>query len=321
MRPLGSRRRQGLGLLALVGSGAAGCGGGCSGREHVDPSRPAEAGVAAMGSSACHTGWPMPNAPSSGLPNLQSYDTSASGAVLDRVTGLLWQEAVDPNGYSWSGAAAYCDRLGLVGYHDWRLPSVVELVSIVDVGRADPAIDPVAFPATPSLPFWSSQTDVGNSGLGWYVYFKNGGAYGGNDVSDPQRVRCVRGPVVRKSGGPSCYVVASGVVSDTNTSLAWQQATEPGSYAWSDARSHCAGLRSNGGGWRLPSMNELMTLVDLTRVDPAIDPSAFPDMVSDFFWSSSPAAAPPGTAWGVSFSKGSAGASLVANAYRVRCVR
>src|SRR5215471_9261180 len=43
------------------------------------------------------TAWPMPNPPSTGLPNPASYDTSVSGVVHDRVTGLDWQSVVDPS--------------------------------------------------------------------------------------------------------------------------------------------------------------------------------------------------------------------------------
>lgn len=236
--------------------------------------------------------------------------------MIDRVTGLVWQQAVDQNAYDWSSAGAYCDHLVLAGYDDWRLPSVIELVSIVDVTRADPAIRVDAFPDTPSFPFWSSQLDLGNSGLGWYVYFKNGGAYGGNDVVDPQRVRCVRSP---GKSAPSGYVIANDGVYDPNTKLTWQRGAGPASYAWAAAQARCAAADPVGT-WRLPSVNELLTLVDLALVDPAIDPAAFPDTPSDFFWSSSPSLAPTGTAWGVNFNRGSAGASLTASASRVRCV-
>jgi hypothetical protein len=307
--------------LALVGSGASVCGGCVRGAGYLDLARSSDGGDAAIGGPACHTDWPMPNPPSSGLPNPQSYDAGISGVVLDRVTGLSWQQVVDPNSYTKSSANAYCGALMLAGYGDWRLPSVLELMSIVDMTQVSPAIDAVAFPNTPPLPFWSSQNEVGNSGLGWYVYFKNGGAYGGNDVSDPQRVRCVRGPIPPADDGSNCFVVANGAAYDIHTKLMWQQAIDPSSYAWMDAQSYCATLGSSATGWRLPSVEELLTLVDLTRVDPAIDTTVFPGTGSDFFWSSSADVGSPGTAWGVSFNSGSAGASPVANASRVRCVR
>jgi hypothetical protein len=64
------------------------------------------------------------------------------------------------------------------------------------------------------------------------------------------------------------YTVAGAVVTDTKTKLVWQQKTAmPGKRA--DAIAYCAGL---GTAWRIPTMKELMTLVDDSRTRPAIDP-------------------------------------------------
>lgn len=315
MRSLKAGRYDAIAALVV----AVGVAAGTSCKAASDGPSAADGGGAGMG-VACLAAWPMPNTPSSGLPNPQAYDARVPGAILDRVTGLLWQQAVDPGSYDWAAANRYCGSLTLAGHHDWRLPSLVELVSIVDLARADPAIDSAAFPATPSLPFWSSQTIAGNSGLAWYVYFKNGGAYAGNDVSDPQRIRCVSG-AVPSARAPSCFVSSAATVYDPHTKLTWQRAVDSGSFTSVDAQRYCAALDAAGGGWRLPSLKELMTLVDVTRVDPAIDTGAFPATPSEFFWSSTPSLTPAGAAWGTNFNAGSAGASLAASMGRARCVR
>jgi hypothetical protein len=64
------------------------------------------------------------------------------------------------------------------------------------------------------------------------------------------------------------YTVAGGVVTDTKTNLLWQQ-TPATPRKRADAVAYCAGL---GTGWRIPTMKELMTLVDDSRTRPAIDP-------------------------------------------------
>ena len=79
--------------------------------------------------------WPMPNPPSTGLPNAASYDTaSTSGVVKDQVTGLWWQQTLgdNPSGQSWSAAGGYCAALALGGHNDWRVPTRIELVSLLD---------------------------------------------------------------------------------------------------------------------------------------------------------------------------------------------
>ncbi len=93
--------------------------------------------------------------------------------VTDNVTGLVWQGS-DAGTHTWQDALTYCDGLDWGGYTDWYLPDEYELQSIVDYGRMNPSIDPVAFPGTPSNWFWTSSSYAGDSSYAWYVYFNNG---------------------------------------------------------------------------------------------------------------------------------------------------
>src|SRR5687768_6597817 len=86
------------------------------------------------------------------------YEDRGNGTVLDPATGLLWQQTVAPQRFSWQAAKTYCSQLMLDGT-GWRLPTFDELFTIVDRTR-QPAIDMVAFPGTPSKDFWSSSTSV-----------------------------------------------------------------------------------------------------------------------------------------------------------------
>jgi hypothetical protein len=134
----------------------------------------------------------MPNPVSAGLPNPASYDaTTTLGVVRDKVTNLMWQQDVDSNNYTQSLPAAYCATLALAGYCDWRLPTRIELVSIVDTTSSGPSIEAEAFPNTPSQAFWTSSPSAHNTGEAWYVDFSTGGvAY--NVTSSTLMVRCVR---------------------------------------------------------------------------------------------------------------------------------
>jgi hypothetical protein len=117
---------------------------------------------------------------------------------------------------------------------------------------------------------------------------------------------------------------ATGTVYDTRTQLTWQQAVDPGTYTQSAASTYCTGLSLAGGGWRLPTKAELESIVDDTRSNPSIDPTAFPSTPGNYFWSSSPyVAASGGYGWFVNFISGLSGSNyyVIGNYYRVRCVR
>ena len=83
-------------------------------------------------------------------------------------------------------AAALC------GATDWRMPTIKELEGIVDMGRSNPAIDPVFFPNTLFSVVWSGSPRAGSPSSAWGVDFSKGVASYGNRNSG-YHVRLVRG--------------------------------------------------------------------------------------------------------------------------------
>jgi len=117
------------------------------------------------------------------------------------------------------------------------------------------------------------------------------------------------------------FAPMAGVVDDTATRLSWQQSSSGMTYNWDDAAKYCSTLDLNGMGWRLPTVKELHTLVDPTKASPAADAVSFPDMASEYYWSSSQVANFGNEAWAVSFGYGYDGYFDVHSKQRVRCVR
>src|SRR6266404_2110285 len=64
-----------------------------------------------------------------------------SAAVLDRVTGLVWERTpVSAVRIGWFDAVAGCDGLNVASRLGWRLPSLQELTSLVDPTQNNPAL-------------------------------------------------------------------------------------------------------------------------------------------------------------------------------------
>ncbi len=144
--------------------------------------------------------WKMPNGPydvtNEGAPNLATYQDNGNGTVTDTVTGLMWQKAVDPGSYTQFNALMYCSTTlnagaGLGGHTDWRLPSRIELASLVDFSVFSPSINSTSFPGTPSDGFWSATPVASAPSFAWYVIFYYGTTYS-NGMTNANRVRCVR---------------------------------------------------------------------------------------------------------------------------------
>src|SRR5688572_23050997 len=97
------------------------------------------------GPAAPLCGFVMPNPASANLPHPAAYDTSVPGVVSDQVTGLMWQRQVTGHASAstgctvnltglvlcpWRYAVAHCTESRLGGHGDWRLPTIIELISL-----------------------------------------------------------------------------------------------------------------------------------------------------------------------------------------------
>jgi hypothetical protein len=136
--------------------------------------------------------------------------------------------------------------------------------------------------------------------------------------------------VVRADAPPGQYDTfgrTDTCITDAFTKLTWTR-TPQVTASFPDATSKCAGL---GAGWRVPTMNELETLVDETPHDEledgvylpkAIDANAFPATpVTSPYWTSSAVAGAVGEMWTVGFQDGATAPSAVATpSLEVRCV-
>ncbi len=118
------------------------------------------------------------------------------GTVTDSCTGLMWQRETAPGTYTWQQALSHCQELEHAGYQDWRLPNVMELVSILDYGRWNHAAEPLFVveedPVDGRSWYWSSTTFVGMPTSARIADFERGGV--NRNVKTTQYfVRAVRG--------------------------------------------------------------------------------------------------------------------------------
>lgn len=277
--------------------------------------------------------WPMPNSPSDpGAPNAVHYIDNHDGTVTDAVTQLVWEQLAPAAIYSQSQAASWCGTLSLGGSCDWRLPTEVELLSIVDVSQGAPTIDATQFAGTPAHGwFWSStgaaSRDPDGGAMGWGVNFQYGNAIA-QPADSKLYVRCVRGRRANPVSAPARYVhVGPSVVRDTQTGLAWQTGNG-GQAVLADATTYCGKLALNEVGWRVPTMKELWTLVDVSQGNAdagpgtMMDPTTFPGEPAEAFWAY-PTSGPSGatSAWGVDFLSGRTNPQVpAATLLDVRCV-
>lgn len=273
--------------------------------------------------------WPMPDAQGGKVSS--SYLTSAE-TVYDVVTGLSWQRTppatypnCDASGNEgarclWANAQSYCGSLVIDGFADWRLPSFIELVALLDHTRPTAPFVSTVFgqSVADSAPFWTSSPGYGNSdGYVFAVNFDNGSVAFGVASTSGARTRCVRGRPLRSSLGPH-YTMSPSETSDNWTGLIWKQPAMS-VYSWEQAQTVCSGL---GGGFRLPTVKELVTLLDPTN--PENSPVIGSLAAGATFWTSTRARDAPLDEFSLDFVESTfvhGPLSEQSALYRVACVR
>jgi hypothetical protein len=194
---------------------------------------------------------------------------------------------------------------GFGGYTDWRLPTIKELFYLVDLSiprysitsntylRTDYRFFPHRSPYSP-FNYWSSTipthpTIISGVALpmdwaGPYIVWGN--------MKDAYYAMAVR-------GDPEPEAVerfvnhGNDTVTDKYTGLMWQKTPSEYGLNWEQALHYSENLSLGGfQDWRLPNIKELLSIVDFSRIRPAINTDFFnhpsPDTtISErFFWSS-----------------------------------
>lgn len=147
--------------------------------------------------------------------------TSGQRKVGDILTGFQWQQSYPTRQMTFQEAVTYVRALNYGGCTDWRIPSLNEIMSLVDHRRGLPHIDPLwrpgspaewtevclaydrimhgvppidmaAFPATAPNIFWTSQQHPAHPNCVFALNFQHG-AVVPCFKTQTAHLRCVRG--------------------------------------------------------------------------------------------------------------------------------
>lgn len=250
------------------------------------------------------------------------FTDNGDGTVTHAVTGLTWKRCVE--GMQWDGKscsgqpglynADEASKLSstFAGQSDWRLPSIVELQSIVEREAFSPSINISVFPNTPARGTHSYSVPANNLTFPnhtWQVDFIFGQMTPTSKLLKSV-ARLVRGKAPIPNG--QAYTPTQnftdngdGTLTDKTTGLTWKRCAE--GLVW-DGKT-CIGLPTffelgnaseiattkaelatvdfaGKKDWRIPTINELVTIIEFNSVLPAINPVLFPNSPNFAFSSS-----------------------------------
>ncbi len=231
-----------------------------------------------------------------------------SSGVLDNETGLVWEQAPNFNTYTWPAAFNRCADLDPNLEGGWRIPELHELTSLLDArvleGSAFANMDETA-------QFWTSTPSSSAPNMMYVVDFTTGGSSNVTAATYRERswrVWCVRSDGVEAAApydepfgswdqalpsGPSstypdpcatprfkCVLSGDGVL-DRETGLVWRITPDSTDVTWTSAHGTCLAAGMNGSGpsarfgWRLPTADELATLMTFGTTDALPDNHPF----------------------------------------------
>ena len=290
-----------------------------------------------------------------------NYTTNPWSCVQDNVTGFIWEVKTDDNSehdknnrYRWGGITAidrdspnregeYYDDWNdivnaanseeLCGFTDWHVPSMRELMSIVDYAYGSPSIDTNYFPNTVSISYWSAlpySLDSNNA----VVRSFGGGGHFHTSRTNNKPVRLVRSgnseSTIDDWPNERYQLHGDGTVTDKETRLMWMQCSfgqdsasncsgDAEYYNWQEALEAAKGYSFAAySDWRLPNIKELYSIVAEDRNYPSINSAIFPN-AQNSHWSASPYSRDENWSWRLYF--GGIGRVDRSDSYHIRLVR
>lgn len=263
--------------------------------------------------------------------NIPDYREEGA-AVHESVTGLDWKRHPAPE-LTWQEAIDGCAGFG----DGYRLPSRLELVSLIDYGRTEAKAGPASLHDLKPDYHWTTSITPSTTSV-WVVHL-GCGPYPCDmpDTSSPVGAGTTRRTY---NGTPSAAICVKGeplfadpppppaappdpplapAYTDTRTGLVWSHVIHIGT--WKEAIFDCETWVENGAeDWRLPNIKELQTII----IETAIEATKFLPFVETeaTLWSSTPYVGASGWAYALYSNGGTAFAQKMStNYYEFFCVR
>ncbi|MEE4242907.1 MAG: DUF1566 domain-containing protein [Desulfopila sp.] len=280
------------------------------------------------------------------------FDQIDENLIRDLATGLVWVRDANLFSFpmTWQEGLEEVARLNTkehFGRNDWRLPNRREMRSLINHGARKPALpDDNPFENVFLGWYWTSTSAARAPGYAWYVHMEGGRMfYGRKDSYYLVWPVCGSSTLLPQTGQRGCFdehgeevdCEASGQdgelrqgkiwpsprfrreeegVADLLTGLVWAREGDvaPAQGSWEEALDSIATLAGQTGkAWRLPTINELESLVDVSRHSPALPHDHCFSSVQEAYWSSTTSFFEPDWAYVLYMHKGAVGVGFKKN--------
>lgn len=180
--------------------------------------------------------------------------------------------------------------------------------------------------------FWQEPSQIKSFSLSTYAYYVGSQTSIGASITVPDTGQTYDAPLIL--GEDSYYnsvaqpiytepIPVDGTITDNITGLTWIKdpslAGINNLYTWTNALTTCLGLAYAGGGWRLPNIKELWSIVRYEGASPYI--GFAPLCQSDYYWASTTNSGDASCALAINFASGQCIGRVKTNTAYIRPVR
>lgn len=255
----------------------------------------------------------------------ERFEATGKHLVLDRATGLTWTKNSCPSEFplSWQEGLDFVEQMNKdarYGRNDWRMPNRREMRSLIDHSSKKPALTRGhPFKNIFLGWFWTSTTAAIATRYAWYVHLEGGRMfYGNKDGYYWLWPVCGSANILPCTGARKCYdergstlpceengqdgALRMGVpwpaprflstkigILDVLTGLTWHREASLGTQtaSWNEALTAVDTLaKVSNLPWRMPTINELESLVDASTHSPALPDTHLFSGIEQSYWSS-----------------------------------
>lgn len=255
----------------------------------------------------------------------ERFETTGEHLVLDRATGLTWTKNSCPSEFplSWQEGLEFIEQMNKevrYGRNDWRMPNRREMRSLIDHSSKKPALTR-GYPFKNIFLgwFWTSTTAAIATRYAWYVHLEGGRMfYGNKDGYYWLWPVCGSANILPCTGARNCYDERGSIIPcdesrqdgsllmgvpwptprflsskigilDVLTGLTWYRDASLGkkTSTWNEALLAVDTFaKASNLPWRMPTINELESLVDASNHSPALPDKHLFSGVQQSYWSS-----------------------------------
>ena len=198
------------------------------------------------------------------------YETVGNDIVRDHQTGLEWVTGPDKD-TDWNQAKAWVETLQVDG-SGWRMPSVAELKCLFGEDFWNRQMNPIL--QTTGSFVWSRETvglanakglSLSDGNCNWNCargYANRCRAFAARFRGDGETYTLHPQPALKTNGFQGRYeAIGNDIVRDKQTDLEWLTGPDKDT-TWDEAKAWVESLTLGGGGWRMPTLNELKELYE-----------------------------------------------------------